>query len=270
MQVEGLDFRAAVESLGLHLPEGQRPARPAPTPAPPVRLSQMTADKAYLTNDWQQHAESFIDACVYELQQAKKPRQYLAERGLRDFTWQTNMLGFNPDDRYEEWGGIRVWLPRGIIIPWEIDRMIWNIRIRQSPKNRALRVGEAKYISVAGGTALGLWHGTLVRPGRVVLLVEGEFDAMLSDQVANAAHLPIRCVATGGVGNARLLRWVSLLSLASRVLVAFDTDKPGEVASKFWLEALPNARRYMPLCHDVTDMWHAGADIASWLRGGLV
>jgi hypothetical protein len=67
------------------------------------------------------------------------------------------------------------------------------------------------------------------------------------------------------------MRHVVQLSLAKRVLIAYDNDEngAGDAAAQWWLERLPNSRRWAPLEHDVNDMVKSNADVIAWLRKGL-
>jgi len=70
-------------------------------------------------------------------------------------------LGYNPADRYEDpalWGlpserdgrRYRIWLPRGIVIPWWIDGELWRINIRRPLSKKKLMIGNTpKYIGSA-------------------------------------------------------------------------------------------------------------------------
>jgi hypothetical protein len=58
--------------------------------------------------------------------------------------------------------------------------------------------------------------------------------------------------------------------------VAFDDDEPneqgkraGDEGAQFWMDALPNAMRYLPWGHDLNDMLRDGKDIRRWLMKGL-
>ena len=77
-------------------------------------------------------------------------------RGLKDETIRAASLGYNPTDIWEDqetWGLPpetgdngklkRIWLPRGITIPWRSGGHIWRVNIRQP-------AGDPKYIGPAG------------------------------------------------------------------------------------------------------------------------
>jgi hypothetical protein len=200
------------------------------------------------------------------------------QRGLNDITLRNYGIGYNPADRYEDralWGlppetaaqtgrAKRVWLPRGIVIPWIIDDQLWRVNIRRP-------TGVPKYTGPAGSSN-GLFNADKLysatnSPGPVAL-VEGEIDAMTIDQWAGNLITP---VATGSTAGSRCTRWIAKLALAPLVLVAYDVDEngAGDKAAAWWLNVLPNARRWRPLWSDVNDMAVDGADLRAWVRAGI-
>jgi DNA primase len=161
------------------------------------------------------------------------------------------------------WGLTRsspIWLPPGIVVPWHIDGNVWRVNIRRLS-------GNPKYIGPAGSRN-GLYgaDGLRVRPDRPVALVEGEFDALSLQQEAGDL---ITAVATGSTTGARRPRWIALLAQAPVVLISFDLDEAGEKAARYWLDILPQARRWKPYWEDVNAMLRDGVSLRSWLAAGL-
>ena len=64
----------------------------------------------------------------------------------------------------------KVWLPRGVTIPCWVDGMLWYVKMRRP-------AGRSKYWSIRGGRS-ALFGGDLLGGRPVVLLCEGEFDAI--------------------------------------------------------------------------------------------
>ena len=54
------------------------------------------------------------------------------------------------------------------------------------------------------------------------------------------------------------MHWVARLALCSAVLVAYDTDTPGDAAAAYGLERLGNTRRWQPYWGDAKEMAQAG------------
>lgn len=266
MWLEGLDFRAALEHLGL---EGSPPQRPT-RPTRPARQPQREGPRAgtlradYACNDpaWQAAAEDFVSRGMDTLHspQGERARDYLEGRGLGEHIVAAAGLGLNDEDQHQQWGPLRVWLPRGIIIPWHRDgEGYWKINIRRP-------AGDPKYIQAAGGGNALYWSHT-VGSSSTVLLVEGELDALLvRTECPVMLRAGLSTVATGSTAGARVLRWVARLAIAREVLVAMDADEAGDAAAEWWLQALPNARRLRPLAHDVGEMYGLGMSVEEWIR----
>ena len=201
-------------------------------------------------------------------------------RSLSDATIRAASLGYNPADGYEEraaWNlppehddqgrPKRVWLPRGVVIPWVAAGHLWRVNIRRP-------VGDPKYIGPAG-FGPGLYRADTLTPDRPAVIVEGEFDALAIWQDAGELVIP---VATGSTGGARRARWLGALALCPAVLVAFDDDQPdpqtglraGDSAAKYWLDVLGNARRWRAYyAKDPSGLATAGGDLRAWVAAGL-
>jgi DNA primase len=226
---------------------------------------------------WQTRAHEFINSSQRLLwQDGARPAQaalrYLRGRGFSDVTIRHARLGVNPRARYESasaWGldtDRKVWLPRGIVIPWLHDGHAWGLNIRR-PNGDLKDEGEGwevrKYHRILG-SANALYNADEI-DGRPVVMVEGEFDALAVQQESKQ----VAAVATGSTAWARKPRWRALLRTTPRVLVAFDAEEAGEQASRYWLRALPAATRWRPHLHDASAMLRAGLDVARWVDEGL-
>jgi DNA primase len=225
--------------------------------------------------EWQARAIGFCQETEAQLwaPEGERALAWLTEtRGLTPETILTASLGYNPEDHYEEraaWGlppendeqgrPKRVWLPRGIVIPWGAGGHVWRVNIRRP-------VGDPKYYSPAG-CGPGLYRADTVAPGPPAVLVEGELDALTVDQYAGGI---VAAVATGSTHGARRARWLALLAQCWRVLVSFDSDPPGEEAAGYWLGVLANARRWRPYYgKDPNGQAVAGGDVRAWVLAGL-
>ncbi len=238
---------------------------------------------------WQRRASLFVQESVKRLwsDEGGPAREYLYRRGFTDDLIRQAQLGYHRTTRVDPagvWGiaeGLhieKVWLPRGIVIPWMTGQRVWKLNIRRGDKDieRDLQQARAsgkkprkcKYVEVQG-SANYLYQADTIMPNRPVLLVESEFDALSAIQagIQDIAG----CLATGSTGRGRTPRALSALALASRVLVAFDVDENGhgDEAARWWLRTLPQATRLQPWMHDVNEMLQQHQDIRQWVTLGL-
>jgi len=208
----------------------------------------------------------FYHSLLQEAPQAEVARAYLLRRGLNEQTIMDGSLGYNPGERRdapELWGfgadHKPVWLPRGITIPWVAAGHVWRVNIRRPE-------GDPKY-AAAAGSATALYRSNTLAPGWAAVLVEGELDALTIWQHAGGI---ISAVATGSTTAARRPRWLAPLAACDVVLVAFDSDEPGEEAAAYWLNILPKARRWRPYFgKDANGLATSGGDVAAWILDGL-
>jgi DNA primase len=199
--------------------------------------------------------------------------EYLEGRGFDRETIDRALIGVNPEtqfDDHERWGRDsdgKMWLPRGIVIPWIYAGDLWGLNIRR-PKGdvepEAEEDWKTRKYQRAAGSCNALFNADEM-DGRPVALVEGEFDALAIQQESDQ----VTAVATGSTAWGRTARWRSLLRCAPIVLVCFDPEEAGEQASRYWTETMPNAFRWRPHLHDAAEMLKAGADIARWIDEGL-
>ncbi len=248
-------------STGLgHFQEAERP----PLTPPPPR--------------WQAHGRGHIARCAVLLYRpaAAKALNYLYQRGLSDETLRRYTIGFNPQqiaEPHAEWGlptpedpTKRIYLPRGITIPWLSGRALWRINVRRPVTRAQIAAGQPKYLGPAG-FANALFNADSLDIHKPVVLVEGEIDALT---VAQACGDTVAAVATGSTAGARRDEWIDRLRQAPCVLVAFDHDEngAGDKAAAWWLTTLPNARRWLPLTHDVNSSPQP-LDVQRWVEQGL-
>ncbi len=279
MLVTGCDYRAALayaaSFAGLS------------TDAPALRIIKPTLQVAQkprqTTAHWRTNAEQEVERAEAYLWggtlDAQAVLAYLrgTVRGLTDETIRAARLGYNPDfhkTAITKEDGKAAYLMPGIIIPWyDPDGQIVAVRVRCRVGNLAHaldidpdtnRVGKLlpKYSSLSGSIMTGALYGT-IRPGCVVLLVEGEFDVLIGQQNAPEGV----CVVTLGSASGSLSpAWRDVLTAAPRVVLALDTDDAGQKAASRLVEALHKANVYtsaVPRGKDLTDYItiHAGLTV---------
>lgn len=251
---EGLSFRDACDRLeALDLP------------AHPVRVTSPMPDDEPPSVVWQERAARFVADCERTLWSARGTQELAYLRNTRDLTdvtirrWR---LGCNPAARWEKpevWGldaeARKVWLPRGVTIPCWVDGVLWYVKMRRP-------AGRSKYWGIRGGKS-ALFGGDLLGGGPVVLLCEGEFDAMLLLQEAGDL---VGVAALGGASKRIGARWIVKLLEARRILAAFDTDLAGEEGAARLLLQYERMRRVHPLRgRDLTDFHQAGGNLRAWV-----
>ena len=227
--------------------------------------------------EWQARAEKMMTACRNLLWNggpgAASAWSYLEGRGFDRRTIDGAMIGVNPETQFDDpdrWGldsDRKVWLPRGIVIPWMHAGDMWGLNIRRPDGDVEPDADDdwkGRKYQRATGSRNALYNANAL-DGRPVALVEGELDALAIQQEDDQ----VAAVATGSTAWARTARWRGLLRCASMVLVAFDGEEAGEQAARYWTDALPNAVRWRPHLHDAAEMLEVGADIARWIDEGL-
>jgi DNA polymerase I len=215
---------------------------------------------------WQEGALEFCQRCQRVLwsERGRDALAYLRQRGLTDATIKAAQLGYHPHETY---GPARVWgravrLPQGIVIPWFFEGRLWRLTIRDI----RLSSGSRRYMQVAGGSN-GLYLAdslALKRP--LVVITEGELDAL---SVMQECGDRVAVVATGTTQGSHTPRWVAMLAQQAQVLIAFDAEDTGDRAARWWMERLEHAQRLRPWWKDINQMLQDGADLREWLATGL-
>lgn len=228
---------------------------------------------------WQQRARAFIQGAVRIIQAeaGSDARKLLRRRsGLTDETINRFGLGWNPIEDYQDrdrWGLPpdkrddgrlkRLWLPAGLVIPYqgmENDQVL-RVRIRRADPGDG-----PPYILVSGSD----WRPMVWGPDRKAIAVfESELDGMLVNQEAGDI---VGVVALGSATIKPNPETHEALRRAELVLVCLDSDGPGIKASRrFWPETYgTKARRWpVPIGKDPSDAWRKGLDIRVWILAGL-
>ena len=269
----GCDTRDVLQAIGLEWSDvfaddgGSKRQAKVRLPKTPRRRQR---EIPKLPNDrWQQRAVELAIECHETLYTSSgaDALAYLRQRGFSDQLIYYAGLGYHPAERYEEpeaWGlpdrEKRIWIPKGITVPWPSsdsnDVTLWRLKVRRAG-------GKPKYAQAPGG-GRGLYLEQLVKPSKLLVLCEGEMDAL---SVIESAHVP--AVATGSASAGRLTAWIARIASAPHVLVAFDADEAGDRAAEEWTNRIPHARRLRPTRHDVNDMLRAGDNIRGWIEQAL-
>jgi hypothetical protein len=260
-QREQVRFGDALQRLGL---DGvSRPAQPAPAPARPPEPTEPPPTA------WQQAAQTLVADSIAALHgDYAKPLTYLRRRGFTAATIATVQLGYHPQDAWvprSAWGLApdrerpRLWLPRGIVIPWFSDGQLWRVVIRRP-------TGDPKYYCIPGGSN-AIYNAAAIRSDRPLVLVEAAFDALAIQQTAGDL---CAAVATGTTGG-RTLRWIARIARAPTVLLAYDNDAGGETPIAYWRDVLrERAQIWRPYTDDPAGMLERGLDVRGWIASGVL
>jgi len=259
-----------------------------------VPSNQVARPPAYTNPAWQFAASEIIDYAHSALTSAsgREARAYLRSRGIDDATVVAYRLGWNHrtvmlDDVEDFPQGLII--PRGITIPWllpcrdYVDRYDpntdspvyagFNVRLLGYPSLSdppTTRNGDPapKYISAQGSTRIYPYPYSALRlPGHPLLVLEGEFDAMLANRLlGDRFNVATWCsAASNPVGihvpdEFRTVPWYLLM----------DNDPAGQKAAQRWLVYKPDAiiLAYPDNCKDFTELYQSWC-IDDWITSNF-
>jgi DNA primase len=264
MKVDGLTFHEAVNVIvNGTLPGGIRSDRPPPVVARPIdpRPAKPTGmphdDAVALVADAEARLWSSdgADAVAY----LTGPERCLTPESIRSarLGWTSHASGV-------------AWNPPGTVIPWFVGERLAMVKIRPDPSFRERfpkEGGPPKYLEAyRDPSILRCYPGAAtIRPGRPLLVTEGEFDALLLTQELGASA----SVITLGSASSRPERPVLDLGLmAPTWFIATDADTAGDKAFTSWPA---RARRVRPpgSFKDWTEAKAGGINLARWWRDRL-
>ena len=256
--------RQAVEYLQIR----DNGARPTPKPVTPVTARKVAIPDALPLPpgaEWQASAREYVADCKRALWQNIPALRYLLDRGLTGATIAHYSLGWSErtDAKAGHW--------RGWTIPVRFGGALWAVNTRRSLTGTVPVAsgtpGAPKYQQVTGSSRSAPFNGdALADKPSTVLVVEGEFDAMLCGQYAPNGM----AVITLGSASMRPTWALDYLTRGARVLLCFDADKAGEDAAsqfaKFGARVHLPALSALPSAKDASDYHAAGGDLSAWLR----
>jgi DNA primase len=254
MRLQGVGFPEAVAYLaGKPAPSGKpaRPRHPAASPAkapgksPEEASGLPLADALALIADAEQRLWTPEGTAALE---------YLRrDRGLTEATIRQARLGRVRSVMIPKADGVGFFKASGVSIPWHDAGGLTLAKIRQ-PEGSRPRYAEAFRDRPEVFPSM-----ESIRPGLPLVIVEGEFDALLLGQeLAGLASV----ITTGSASNGPSGR-ILLAALASpRWFAAHDADPAGDKAATLWPARAIRVRP--PAGKDWTDCYRAGIDLRRW------
>jgi DNA primase len=209
---------------------------------------------------WQAAARRIVNRTQETLwsPQGARALAYLEKRGLKHAAVQEAHLGYLPG-HYAEGQLIEgVWVWAGITIPWFIEDALWAVNVRRPLPTH---VQEDKYKLIKGSRRMGgLYWVDYVQLGTTVMFVEGEFDCLLTWQLASDLISPI---TLGSATNRFHSRWYPYLIGSPQILVLEDRDEAGrQMAQRLELLSQRVKRVQVSLGKDLSD-YYGRMDVAS-------
>ena len=268
---EGMSFKDACRQLNItpqdrtesHGPMPEQRKRPEFHPdqhVPPADL-------------WQEKAAKLVAWAQDGLSKDADALSWLADRGISAQTAEDFRLGWNageegkdiyrarkawglPESLNKEGRPKALWIPRGLVIPYIIDGIIYRIRIRRPE-------GEPRYYVIPGSSMATM---IIERSRRAFVIVESELDA-----IAVAAHNTLAgAVALGSVSAKPDAETFAILQGALQVLNALDYDDAGAKAMAWWNEQFDRCDRWpVPRGKDPGEAYRMGIDLGQWIKEGL-
>lgn len=276
---EGIGFKEACIELDIPLPDRPPPDRTgalrgAPKVPEPPSVPAFEPSEAMPPADlWQEKAERFVKWSEDNIQKCPETIKWLTERGIGAEAVVNFRLGWNAGEDEKDiyrprkaWGLPEIvkddgrpkalWIPRGLVIPYMIDRVVYRIRIRRPE-------GEPRYYVIPGSSMATMIVG---RERRAFVVVESELDA-----IACAAACPLAgAVALGSVAAKPDADAHEVLAGALQILNALDYDAAGAKAMAWWGEHYPRCARWpVPMGKDPGDAARMGIDLNKWIKVGL-
>ena len=126
-----------------------------------------------------------------------------------------------------------------------------------------------KYRKLKGGRK-GLFGADTVRGSDIVIVTEGEFDAMLLYQ--EAGDLVGVCTLGSATDRFDWGRYGWHLACVKWLLIAYDMDDAGDLGAEAWNEVSGRVKRIKipdDTGKDITDAWKSGVNLSDWVMDTL-
>ena len=251
MELEGVPFPEAVKRLTGGGPSSSGIARPRSRPEP--KSPETPAGPSGMPEAGALALVSESSARLWTPDGAEALAYLIDQRCLSPETILSARLGWSPGVAIpkKEGGAYEV---RGIVIPWFDGERLSLVKIRQ-PEGVRLRYAEGFRDRPT------LFPGPcVITPGLPLIIVEGEFDALLLGQELG----DLASVVT--LGSASIRPGPNLLGMmlaSPRWYISTDADDAGDRAAEGWPPRGCRARPPQPF-KDWTEARQAGVDLRRW------
>ncbi len=215
--------------------------------------------------DWQQQVGRGVVMCAKVLSTTQSKTSYLTTvRGLTMETIRNAKLGYARNDICFKVAGAEkdVCIRKGITIPrYNLSGQLVNVNVRCEYNQSQLDYYESKgkkppkYVGVSG-YGVSMYCAGNVKISPIVVVVEGEFDALLMQQFVDRNV----CVVTMGASGYKFSQEeIELIKSKKNVLRCFDNDDAGKEADKTFTQIFSNSSRIeLPTgIKDFTELWQA-------------
>jgi DNA primase len=268
---EGMSFGDACRQLNVTLPG--RPESQGPMPEQQKKPEFQPDQHIPPADLWQEKAAKLIEWSQENLTKNADALKWLADRGIDEQAAVAARLGWNagedgkdvyrarkawglPEQLKDDGKPKALWIPRGLVIPYFIDGIVYRIRIRRPE-------GEPRYYVIPGSSMATMIIG---RERRAFVVVESELDAILCASVRR----DVGAVALGSVSAKPDADVHAVLRGALQILNALDYDAAGAKAMAWWSDHFDRCDRWpVPLGKDPGEAYQLGMDVGMWIKKGL-
>ncbi len=183
----------------------------------------------------------------------------LRSRGLEDEAIKTARLGWTPRATIPIEDGARFWDVKGITLPWFDGDRLALVKIRRPEGSKP------KYADAFRDRPALYPARSCVRPGKPLVICEGEFDAMLLAQ--ELAYFDVGVVTLGSASNHPAGAVLDLMLASPVWYLALDGDAAGDTNAAAWPA---RARRVRPPRKDWGEVHQTGFNRLRYLWGGIL
>ncbi len=269
MKLRGVGFPEAVRTVaelaGIATPSS-KPTRPRPRPGPartsmppagPLGVAAAEKPPGEPTGLSPANALAVVDESAARLWTpgGAAALAYLEGRGLAPETIKAARLGWADRIRMPKRDGSGTWPLAGVVIPWHESGRLTRIKIRRLGLFRG-----SKYIEAFAADWRVYPGPEAIRPGKPLIIAEGEFDRMLLAQELG----DLASVVTLGSASSRPEGSALLTMLRCPAwFIALDADGSGDKAADKWPARAVRVRPPAPV-NDWTEAFQSGVNLRRW------